>query len=343
MKDPIRILSIDGGGIRGIIPAMILAELEQRAARPICELFDLIAGTSTGGILALALNKPDAAGKPAYSAARLIELYEREGDTIFSPAWHRWPIIGFLFDVFFVRYSARHIQRILLQYFGETRLRDVITPVLLTAYELHKRDPWLFKSRRAKTEADHDFPMHVAAYATAAAPTYFPPLKLPAPEPWKYYALVDGGVYAQNPAMAVYVEAHTMYPDARDFIIVSVGTGSTSKPIPYNKAKRWGLAGWARPILDVVFDGVSDTVDYELDQLLPPAGGSKRHYRFQVDLAEGEDAMDDPSPANIERLKARAQQLIAASAADLAALADALKLPLPPLPKGEGEGGKDLQ
>ncbi len=324
---PIRILSIDGGGIRGIIPAIVLAELERRTRRPICELFDLIAGTSTGGILALALTKPDAAGKPAYSAARLIDLYEREGEEIFSPAWHRWPIVGSLFDLFFVRYSARNIQRILREYFGDARLRDVITPVLVSAYELHKRDPWLFKSERAKVETDHDFPMHVAAYATSAAPTYFPPLKLPAPdapEPWKYYALVDGGVYAQNPAMAAYVEAHTIYPDARDFIIASVGTGRTMKPIEYKRAKRWGLAGWARPILDVVFDGVSDTVDYELDQLLPPGGGSKRHYRFQVDLSEGEDSVDDPSPKNLQRLRASAQELIAASSAELTSLVDAL-------------------
>lgn len=327
MPNPIRILSIDGGGIRGIIPAMILAALEQRTGRPICELFDLIAGTSTGGILALALTKPDASGKPAYSAARLIELYEREGGAIFSPAWHRWPIIGFLYDLFFVRYSARNIGRILRQYFGETRLREALTPVLLTAYELHKHDPWLFKSERAKTETDHDFPMHIAAYATSAAPTYFPPLKLPAPEPWNYYALVDGGVYAQNPAMAAYVEAHTIYSDARDFIIASVGTGRTKKPIPYTKAKRWGLAGWARPILDVVFDGVSETVDHELDQLLPPGGGSKRHYRFQVELAAGSDSVDDPSPENLQKLKTSAQALLAAKAAELASLAEALTRP----------------
>jgi predicted acylesterase/phospholipase RssA len=304
---------------------MVLAELERRSGRPICKLFDLIAGTSTGGILALALTKPDAAGKPAYSAARLIELYDREGGAIFSPAWHRWPIIGFLYDLFSVRYSARNIGRILRQYFGETRLSDVITPVLLTAYELHKRDPWLFKSERAKVEADHDFPMHVAAYATSAAPTYFPPLQLPAPQPWEWYALIDGGVYAQNPAMAAYIEAHAIYPDARDFIIASFGTGRTKKPIPYRKAKRWGLAGWARPILDVVFDGVSDTVDYELDQLLPPSGGSKRHYRFQVELEQGEDSMDDPSPANIGRLKASGQRLMSENDAALTVLAKELR------------------
>jgi patatin-like phospholipase/acyl hydrolase len=314
-------LSIDGGGIRGIIPAMVLAELERKTGRPICTLFDLIAGTSTGGVLALALTKPDAAGSPEFSAARLVELYELEGETIFSPAWHRWPIIGFLYDLFFVRYSARNVGRVLRQYFGDTRLSQAITPLLITAYDLEKRDPWLFKSEKAKTRPDHDFPMRQAAYATSAAPTYFPPLPLPAPRPLRHYALIDGGVYAQNPAMCAFVEAHTIYPDARDFIIASLGTGQTKTPIPYRKAKRWGLAGWARPILDVVFDGVSDTVDYQLDQLLPPAGGSKRHYRFQAELEAGEDAMDDPSPANIQKLKGVARKLIAQNETALTTLA----------------------
>lgn len=326
MPRPIRILAIDGGGIRGIIPAMVLAELERQTGRPTCRLFDLIAGTSTGGILALALTKARAGGggQPQYTAAQLIELYEKEGKTIFSPAWHRWPIIGFLYDLFFVRYRARNIDRVLRMYFGDTRLSEALTPLLITSYELHKRDPWLFKSERAKQAADHDFPMHVAARATSAAPTYFPPLRLNAPAPWHWYGLVDGGVYAQNPAMCAYIEAHSIFAGARDFIIASLGTGQTQEPIEYRKAKRWGLAGWARPVLDVVFDGVSDTVDYELDQLLPPGGGSKRHYRFQVELGEGEDAMDDPSPENLAKLKARAAELIGANAQDLAALASAL-------------------
>jgi predicted acylesterase/phospholipase RssA len=324
MPNPIRILSIDGGGIRGIIPAMVLADLERRTRRPICELFDLIAGTSTGGVLALALTKPDAAGKPAWSAAQLIALYEKEGGAIFEPAWHRWPIIGFLYDLFFVRYSGRPITRVLRRYYGETRLRDALVPLLITAYELNKRDPWLFKSERAKVEADHDFPMHIAAYATSAAPTYFPPLRLPAPAPWHWYALIDGGVYAQNPALCAYIEAHSIYPHARDFVIASLGTGETNVPIPYAKAKRWGVAGWARPVLDVVFDGVSDTVNYEVGRLLPMAGGSKRQYRLQASLQQGMDSMDDPSPANMQYLKAVGQKLIADNDAALTVLAEEL-------------------
>jgi len=85
-----KVLSIDGGGIRGIIPAMVLAEIERRTGKRIVEMFDLVAGTSTGGILALGLTKPGQDSKPEYSAKKLIDLYEIEGGKIFSiPVWHR--------------------------------------------------------------------------------------------------------------------------------------------------------------------------------------------------------------------------------------------------------------
>ncbi len=86
----IRVLSIDGGGIRGIIPSVVLAAIEQRTGQPIANTFDLIAGTSTGGIIALALAKPGQGSKPQYSADQLIQLYEQEGQRIFSRSlWHR--------------------------------------------------------------------------------------------------------------------------------------------------------------------------------------------------------------------------------------------------------------
>jgi patatin-like phospholipase/acyl hydrolase len=85
-----KVLSIDGGGIRGLIPAMVLAEIERRTGKRIAEMFDLVAGTSTGGILALGVTKPGQDGKPEYSAKKLIDLYETEGGKIFSiPVWHR--------------------------------------------------------------------------------------------------------------------------------------------------------------------------------------------------------------------------------------------------------------
>ncbi len=319
-----RILSIDGGGIRGIIPATVLAELEARAARPVCRLFDLIAGTSTGGILACGLVTPGPAGHPRYGAAALVELYEREGPRIFHQSLARK--LAALGSVLTAKYPADNIEPLLRRYFGETRLADVLTDVIIPSYELEGRIPWFFRSRRARTDATYNFRLWEVARATSAAPTYFPPLRLDAlgPDPDTargFYALVDGGVYANNPTMCAYVEALSAAPARGDVIVVSVGTGQSQTPIRYRDAKGWGRFGWAPRILDVVFDGVSDTIDYQLTQLVRQSGVTVRHVRLQVPLAPGEDALDDARPANIANLKRMGERIIRENETAISALA----------------------
>jgi patatin-like phospholipase/acyl hydrolase len=323
MAKQVKILSIDGGGIRGIIPALILAEIERRTKRPIAELFDLIAGTSTGGLIALGLTKPGVGNQPQYTAEELAHLYETDGSAIFSRSiWHRlYAANNFLEE----KYPSDGIERVLDKYFGEARLKDALTNVLISSYEIEKRFPFFFKISRAKQRADHDFPIKQVARATSAAPTYFEPLKLEAQESPGYYALIDGGVYANNPAMCAYVEAVCAQPELCEYLVVSLGTGELTRPIPYDDAKDWGLAMWAQPILNVVFDGVSDTVDYQLKQLLPAReNGAKRYYRFQTTLAMGNDDMDDASQTNLFVLKALAKEIISQSDSDLAQLCEQL-------------------
>ncbi len=323
MAKLMRVLSIDGGGMRGIIPAMILAEIERRTKRPIAKLFDLITGTSTGGIIALGLTRPGANNTPQYSAQDIVGLYETEGSTIFSRSiWHRLVAAGNFLEE---KYPSGGIEQVLDKYFGEVRLKDALTTVLISSYEIEKRFPIFFRSSRAKLREDYDFPMKKVARATSAAPTYFEPLKLEAQESPGYYALVDGGVYANNPAMCGYVEAVSTQQEPCECLVVSLGTGELTRPLPYEQAKDWGLAMWAQPILNVVFDGVSDTVDYQLQQLLPVGkDGAKRYFRFQTKLEIGNDDMDDASQTNIYALKALAQQIISQND-DLARLCEQLK------------------
>src|ERR687894_1010021 len=114
MAETFKVLSIDGGGIRGIIPAMILAEIEDRTGKRIAEMFDLVAGTSTGGILALGLTKPGQGGKAEYSAESLIELYETEGGRIFDrTVWHRLHSVGGLAEE---KYSSKGIEEVAHRY-----------------------------------------------------------------------------------------------------------------------------------------------------------------------------------------------------------------------------------
>src|SRR6266849_5514369 len=102
--------------------------------------------------------------------------------------------------------------------------------------------------------------MRKAARATSAAPTYFEPLKIESGAATGYYALVDGGLFANNPALCALVEARTLFGND-DILLVSLGTGASTRPLSYRKTKHWGVAGWAKPVLDIAFDGVSSTVD----------------------------------------------------------------------------------
>ena len=304
-----KVLSIDGGGIRGIIPAIILAEIEERTGKRIAEMFDLIAGTSTGGILALGLTKPREDGKPQYSAERLIELYETEGGKIFSiPVWHRIHSVGGLAEE---KYPSTGIDGVALEYFGDVRLAQAYKEVLITAYEIEKRGPWFFKRRKAQDENEGFNPyMREVARATSAAPTYFEPIRLKVGSLGNR-AFIDGGVHSNNPAMCAYVEARKIHPEENDFLVVSLGTGEPTREMPYEEVKGWGLALWAQPILNVVFDGVSDTVDYQLRELLSTEEGeARRYFRFQTVLDIGKDDMDDASATNIAALKTKARQII---------------------------------
>jgi len=312
MADTFKVLSIDGGGIRGMIPAMVLAEIEERAGKPISETFDLIAGTSTGGILALGLAMPGDGGKPRYTAREMIELYEEEGASIFSGR------AGTIRNLFEERYPSAGVEEVLERYFGDARLKDALTTVFVTGYEIQLRAPFFFRSERAKVDADYDFPMRQVARATSAAPTYFEPAKVEAMGPVEYYALVDGGVFANNPAMCAYVEATGILQerssapaDEPTVLVVSLGTGQLTDRLRYEKAAGWGVVQWARPLIDVVFDGVSDTVDFQLKRLLPRGeDGLRRYYRFQTELVEVSDAMDNVTPENMRDLKLLAQTMI---------------------------------
>jgi patatin-like phospholipase/acyl hydrolase len=300
-----KILAIDGGGIRGVIPAVVLAEIERRTGRPAAGLFDLIAGTSTGGILALGLSRPGPGRKPKFSAADLLDLYASRGQEIFSRSfWKGMASVGGLADE---KYSHKPLEKILKEYFGTTRLERALTKVLVSAYDLENRKPFFFKSWRSEYNRVE---MRRAARATSAAPTYFEPARVPMDG--KTLTLIDGGVYVNNPAMSAYAEARKLWPDEDEYLVVSLGTGQLIREITFEEAKDWGKLEWAVPILNVVFDGVSAAVDYQLAQL--PAC---RYHRFQVRLETASDDMDNASAGNIENLKAEAGRLLAAREGEL--------------------------
>lgn len=331
MSRVLRILSIDGGGIRGLIPALVLAELERLSGKAIGDCFDLLVGTSTGGILALGLALRDADGKPRLCAQDLADLYLHERNRIFHrDAWDALRNPGGLWDE---RYDAGGLERLLREVFGEARLKELNPEVMVTAYDLAQRDAFFFRTRKARKDDRYDVPAWVAARATSAAPSYFEPVRIPYRGHEDEDVLVDGGVFANNPGMCAYAEACQQiregHLEADGVLLVSLGTGRHVRPIPFEQCRDWGLARWTRPLIDIMFDGQSDTTDFQLRQLLPPGeDGRASYYRMQVDLEAELEDMDNVSPSCMEGLQKAARRLIAAHAVELRDLAERLKEPI---------------
>jgi predicted acylesterase/phospholipase RssA len=330
-RRPLRILAIDGGGIRGILPAMVLSDLERRTNRPIIDLFDLIVGTSTGGLVALALACPSAEGKPRHTARDIVRLYEVEGKRVFSRSvWHKIRSVGALAEG---KYPSAGIEGVLQDYFGECRLKDALADVVVPAYEIERRMPFFFKTANAKAKSYYDYPMKNVIRAATAAPTYFEPMQVQIDGPNDYYALVDGALFASNPGMCAYVEALNRYPDHDSVIMVSLGTGKLTRRLPYDEVKDWGAARWAQPAFALMCDGICDVVDHQLQQLLPETeDGLRQYYRFQARLDVGNDDMDDASNTNIRVLKLLAEDMLQANRAVLRSLADKLLVSAPERP-----------
>lgn len=290
----ITILSIDGGGIRGLIPAAVLAEIEKKTGKSTCELFDYIAGTSTGGIIASMLTVPNAQGKPKYTAEQVKALYIELGFSVFQNSLLRKIFI--MNGLLKPRYSAKRLEQYLNGCLGKARLHSALTDIIIPAYEMQSGTPWFFKSRFA---ADHrsseDDPLlSQVARATSAAPTYFPPCKI-----GNKLCLIDGGVFANNPALCAYAEARKLNPSEKNYLIVSLGTGQHQKSYPYREIENWGTLKWAIPIFSVLSNSASGTVDYQMKTLT----GAEQYYRFEVLLHNVSTEIDDASKSNIQDLE----------------------------------------
>lgn len=296
----IAVLSIDGGGIRGIIPATFLVEIERRTGKPVCRLFDLIAGTSTGGILAAALSVPGAGHNPKYTAGTIRKAYFEHGGKIFQKNVLR--TVTTLGGLTRPIYSPRALEGMLKLYLGDARLHETLTEILVPAYDMTTSTPWFFKTSHAKQSRTklNDPLLTQVVQATAAAPTYFPPLVL------EGHCLFDGGVFASNPALCAYAQARNMYPDEKEIFVVSLGTGTENHSRPCAEVYNWGIANWAVPISGVMLNSSSATVDYQMRALL----GRSNYARFQMKLPDAAAPMDDASPENLARLDMIAKQAV---------------------------------
>ncbi|WP_341811551.1 patatin-like phospholipase family protein [Wolbachia endosymbiont (group A) of Oxytorus armatus] len=283
------ILSVDGGGIRGIIPAIILAEIESRTKKPISQIFDLMAGTSTGGIIVAGLCKSN---KLQYSANDLVELYQEYGAYIFQSSFWRKSIASWLSGS---QYSYRNMEFILNKYFGESTMADVASNLLLTSYDIHNSCEFFFKSWK-----EENIKLKDALRATTAAPTYFTPKRLKISQTER--VLIDGGVFANNPAACAYASGKRLFPND-DTLLLSIGTGRTDRSIA--NSRRFGKISWIKPLLNVMFASGLDCVNYQMNQVI-----GNRYVRIQSQLKVASTEMDNITLKNIKSLQQEANAMI---------------------------------
>ncbi len=305
-----KVLCIDGGGIRGLIPALVLAEIERRTGRRTAEMVDFVAGTSTGGILACALTRADAEGKPLYSADELAGIYLEEGPNIFRRSLLKriFSVEGWVDE----RYEDDGLNSALERYLGDALLSDALCDIMVTAYDIEDRFAFFFRSKRARNDPRYDFSLVQAARAGSGAPSYFEPVEVTDRAGARTYPLIDGGVYAVNPSMCAYADVVTAGQDERLELMLSLGTGEQTRAYAFERVRWWGQLEWARPVLDMVFDGVADTIEFEAKALM-----RERYVRLQTELNIASDDFDDASAANLADLRTEAELLIAASDAEL--------------------------
>lgn len=317
MAGLLRILSIDGGGIRGILPGQVLVYLEkklqEKSGNPnarIVDFFDLFAGTSTGGILTCLYLCPDSknSGRPAFSAKEAVDIYLKNGSSIFQNTLiHKITSVNGLTEE---KYPSEMIEGLLREYFQDIKLSELLKPCIIPSYNIHKRSTHFFTQHDAKQKEGYDFYVRDVARATSAAPTYFEPSRAHSLMGVSY-PLVDGGVFANNPSLCAYAEARQQFKrldgsknvTASDMFMLSIGTGSVKKSYDYKKAAGWGSLGWIQPVLDILMSGASDTVDFQLKQIFDAIDKKDNYIRIDPEMGEADTEMDNASPENLKALE----------------------------------------
>ena len=306
MAKTIRVLSIDGGGIRGLIPALVLEHIEALTGRPIASQFDLIAGSSTGGVMTALLTRPGPDGKPMYTAEDVVGLYTEHGRDLFyaDPAYQAESKGGWALPVF----PSSSVVTTLSKYLADAQLKDALTDVFVTAYDIDRRRPFFFERERARRPSGSgNFLMLDMARATCAFPAMFPAVEARNASGTRTYHLIDGGMVSANPAALAYTRAKALFGPEAPVVMVSVGTGDFEAPLPFAQCENWGLTNWAPRVADVLFDGVNHGVDYAMEEVMR----SSEYFRFQVTLPAANEGTADVSPANVDGLRQIVRDAIA--------------------------------
>ncbi|GMN30002.1 hypothetical protein TIFTF001_002648 [Ficus carica] len=317
----ITVLSIDGGGIRGIIPAVLLEylesqlqELDGKDAR-LADYFDVISGTSTGGLITAMLTAPNKDNRPLYAANGIVPFYLEHSPKIFPQSSGFFgSIIGSVQDALGPKYDGKYLHNLINGLLGTARLHETLTNIVIPTFDIKKLQPTLFSSFMAPTARVLDAHLSDICIATSAAPTYLPSHYFTNQDKsgkTEEFNLIDGGVTANNPSFISISEITKQItkknPSFKDeavdysrFLVISLGTGSNKTEQKYNAklSATWGPLSWiyyngSTPIIDSFSESSVDMVNYHTCVLFNAVGRESNHFRIDDDTLDGDLASVD--------------------------------------------------
>ncbi len=285
MKKKILILSIDGGGIRGIIPVKVLQYIEKITGQRVTDIFDLFAGTSTGGLIAAGITVRDPYSefpKPLYNLEFIENIYLNRSSEIFPlTKFQKWYFRKTWSKLISPRYDDKGFNIILEEMFNnkheslkKLKITDCIKPILISSYDIVRNKPIFFKTRYANVEDNYNYSLFDVCKATSSAPTYIAPHLIGKKNNKDRQLCIDGGIYNNNPTISVLIEVYKHYSyyfkdwykseelAPENVFLLSLGTGRFEKRIKEHNVPFFGKLEWISHIIDFSMWGNSQANDY---------------------------------------------------------------------------------
>ncbi|WOL12885.1 patatin-like protein 2 isoform X1 [Canna indica] len=327
----VTVLSIDGGGVRGIIPATILAfleatlqEIDGRPDARIADYFDVIAGTSTGGLITAMLAAPDDNNRPLFAAQDIVQFYLDNSPKIFPQknAGFLNPLSNLVGALVGPRYDGKYLHSIIEEGFGERRIGQTLTNIVVPTFDIKLLQPTIFSTFEARTVTSKDARLSDICIGTSAAPTYLPGHYFATEDDAgnaREFNLIDGSVAANNPTLAAMNQvAKYIFAANPDFLplkydkvlVISLGTGTKKEEGGFSaqESAKWGVLSWlinnsTSPLIDIFSQGSADMVDIHASVLFRALDSDQNYLRIQEDGLTGDAAsVDISTPENLNNL-----------------------------------------
>ncbi|OVA10385.1 Patatin/Phospholipase A2-related [Macleaya cordata] len=340
----VTVLSIDGGGVKGLIPATILdfleAQLQEIDGDPearLADYFDVVAGTSTGGLITTMISTPNTNNRPLYAAKDIIPFYLQHSPKIFPQknSGGLWgSVTNFMGTVTGPKYDGKYLHSLLQGFLGEIKVHQTLTMVVIPTFDIKLLQPIIFSTHEAKRDISKDALLSDLCISTSAAPTFFPAHYFETRDSedkvLRSFDLIDGGVAANNPTLVAMNQVtkeifakneefeHIKSMDCTKYLVISLGTGTAKREHKYSAAmaSKWGMLQWLynganMPLMDAFTQASGDMVDIHASVLFQALHSKKNYLRIEVDDLEGNAAsVDISTEENMQKLIQIGQELL---------------------------------